>query len=113
MLQGFYIAMLGYFRCIPQCHIHRCLTIAYFTGKDCDVAPYNDAYETKKAVPIVQAAIECDNTETGDNTILILDEAIWMSEIMDQNMLNPNQLRSYGMTVQYNPFTEAPIFIAT
>ena len=28
MLQGFFIAMLGHFRCIHQCHIHRRRTIA-------------------------------------------------------------------------------------
>ena len=30
--------------------------IIHFTGKECDVAPYTDAYETIKAVPIVQEA---------------------------------------------------------
>ena len=28
MLQGFSIAMLGHFHCIPLCHIHRCQAIA-------------------------------------------------------------------------------------
>ena len=35
-----------------------------------------------------------------------------MGETMDHTLVNPNQLRAYGMTVQYNPFAETPIFIA-
>ena len=55
----------------------------HFTGKECGVAPYTDAYETIKAVPIFQAATAYRNPETGDNTILILNKSIWMGENMD------------------------------
>ena len=34
-----------------------------------------------------------------------------MGETMNHALLNPNQLRAYGMTVLDNPFSEAPIFI--
>ena len=62
---------------------------------------------------IVQAATSYENPETGESTILIFDEAIWMGETMDHILLNPNQMRAYRMIVQYNPFVEAPIFIST
>ena len=84
-----------------------------FTGKECDVAPYTDAYKTIKEVPIVQAATAYDNPEIGDTTIIILNKAIWMSATMYHTLVNPNRLRTYGMTVQDKPFAEAPIFIAT
>ena len=45
----------------------------HFMGKECDVAPYTDAYETIKEVRIVQAATAYDNPETGETTILILN----------------------------------------
>ena len=45
--------------------------------------------------------------------ILIINELIWMGETMDHTLVNPNQLRAYGATVQDNYFAEAPIFIAT
>ena len=44
-----------------------------FTGKKVDVAPFTDAYETIKAVPIFQASTAYDNTDTGETTILILN----------------------------------------
>ena len=84
-----------------------------FTGKECDFAPYTDAYETIKSVPIVQANTAYDNPKTGETTILILNEAIWMGATTDHTLVNPNQLREYGMTFQYNPFAEAPVFVAT
>ena len=87
--------------------------VMHFMDKKFDVAPYTYAYKTIKAVLIVQAAIAYDNPETGRTTILILYEAIWMGETMDHTLVNPNQLRAYGMTVQDNPFAEAPILIPT
>ena len=85
----------------------------HFTGKECDIAPYTDPYKTIKAVPIVLAETAYDKPETGENMIIMLNEVIWMGETMDHILVNPNQLRAYGMTVQDNPFTEAPIFIST
>ena len=45
-----------------------------FTGKEYDIAPYTDAYNTIKTVPMVQAATAYKNPETGDTRILILNE---------------------------------------
>ena len=66
-----------------------CVTMN-FTGKEYDVAPYTDAYETINAVPIVHAATSYGNPETGETTILILNEAIWMGETMDHTLVKPN-----------------------
>jgi hypothetical protein len=51
--------------------------------------------------------------QTGETSILILNEAIWMGDKMDRTLVNPNQLHAYGLTLQDNPFSEAPICIAT
>ena len=48
--------------------------VMHFTGKECDVAPYTDAYNTIKEVPIDQAAAVYNNPETGETTILILNK---------------------------------------
>jgi hypothetical protein len=61
----------------------------------------------------VQAATAYDNRDTGETTILILNEAIWMGDQMEHALINPNQLRAYRITVQDNPFDPAPIFIST
>ena len=63
-------------------------------------------------MPIVQAATSYYNPETGDITIIILNKSIWMGETVYHTLVNPNQLRAFGMTVQDNSFAESPIFIA-
>ena len=68
--------------------------IMSYTGKECDVSPYTDAYDTIKSVPIVQAATAYDSPETGETSILILNEALWMGNVMDHTLVNPNQLRA-------------------
>jgi hypothetical protein len=88
-------------------------TIIHFTGKECDVSPYTEEYEPIKQVPIVQAATAYDNPDTGETTILILNEALWMGDKMEHTLVNPNQLRAYGVTVQDNPFSTSPTFIST
>jgi hypothetical protein len=87
-------------------------TTMHFTDKVCDVSPYADTYEAIKSVPIVQAATAFDHPDTGETTILILNEAIWMGDKMNHALVNPNQLRAFGLTVQDNPFSAAPTYIA-
>jgi hypothetical protein len=41
----------------------------YYTGKECAVSPYREAYEAIKSVPIVQAATAYDNRDTGETTL--------------------------------------------
>ena len=77
------------------------------------MSPYTDKYEAIKSVPIVQAATAYDNPDTGETLILILNEAIWMGDKMENTLVNPNQLRAYGLTVQDNPFSESPTFVVT
>jgi hypothetical protein len=85
--------------------------IIHYTGKECDVSPYTDAYEAIKSVPIVQAGTAYDNVETGETFIFVFNEAIWMGDKMDNTLVNPNQLRSFGITVQDNPFDTAPTYV--
>ena len=36
-----------------------------------------------------------------------------MGETLDHTLVNPNQLRHYGIRVQYNPVLESPLSIIT
>jgi hypothetical protein len=60
--------------------------IMHYTGKECDVSPYTEAYKAIKSVPIVQAATAYDNSDTGKSTILILNKAIWMGDQMEHTV---------------------------
>jgi hypothetical protein len=88
--------------------------VIYYTGKECDISPYiTDACKAIKSVPIVQAGTAYDNIDTGETFILVFNEAIWMGDKMDHTLVNPNQLRSFGITVQDNAFSDAPTYVST
>ena len=85
--------------------------ILHYTGRECDVLPYTDTYESVKGVPIVSAATAWTCQQSGQTYILVFHEGLWMGESMTNSLINPNQLRAFGCTVQDNPFSGAPIYI--
>ncbi|MFM8622587.1 MAG: hypothetical protein ACKOB3_04325, partial [Holophagaceae bacterium] len=78
--------------------------ILSYTGRVCDVAPYSPEYDSIKNIPIVSGATAWTLPSTGETFILIINEAIWMGGSLSHSLINPNQLRSFGTTVQDNPF---------
>ena len=74
---------------------------------------YTDTYEAIKSVPIATAGTSWTSTETGETYILVFHEGLWMGDQMEHSLLNPNQLRYFEVTVQDNPFADAPLYIST
>jgi hypothetical protein len=74
------------------------------TGRECDVYPYTDSYDGIKGVQIVSGATSWTCQQTGETFILVVHEALWMPDSMAHSLVNPNQLRAFGSTVQDNPF---------
>ena len=89
-----------------------CIILSY-TGRECDVSPYRDDYEAVKGVPIVHAATAWQLQHTGQTYILVLNEALWMGDTMDHSLVNPNQLRHFGIQVQDDPMSQVPLSIKT
>ena len=89
-----------------------CVVLNY-TGLECDVLPYTDTYESIKSLPIAKAYTVWTSPETGATYILVFNEVLWMGDKMDHSLINPNQLRIYGVTVQDNPVCDSPLYIMT
>ena len=89
-----------------------CVILAY-TGKECDVSPYRDDYEPVTNVPIVHAGTAWTSKRTGQTYILVLNECLGMTDTMDHTLVNPNQLRHFGVRVQDNPMSSRPLSIIT
>jgi hypothetical protein len=87
--------------------------IMHYTNRECDVSPYADSYEPIRNVPIVSGATAVTSPDTGMTCILIFNEAIWMGELLDHSLINPNQLRFHGINVQDNPFGDVAMHIAS
>ena len=71
--------------------------------------PYSDDYEAKTGISIVQAATGY-TAANGQRYILVFNEALWMPE-RENSLMNPNQLRHFGIEVQDNPYDQNPMLI--
>jgi hypothetical protein len=116
----------GMFNAIPREPVHSTLemdthadkyvlgpnfVILHYTSRECDVSPYTEVYESVTAVPIVSGATAWTDKRTGLTYILVVNEALWMPDTVTSSLINPNQLRAYGITVQDNPFA-GPMYIS-
>jgi hypothetical protein len=52
------------------------------------------------------------SSETGLTYILIFHEALWMGDVLSNSLMNPNQVRHFGLHVQDNPYDETEMHIA-
>ena len=88
-----------------------CVLLAY-TGRECDVTPYDSSYEPARGIPIVHAATAWQSQHTGQTYILVLNESLWMPQLPN-TLVNQNQLRHFGTEVQDNPYCGLPLYIKT
>jgi hypothetical protein len=89
-----------------------CVILSH-TGRECDVSPYTETYKAIKDVPIVTGATAWTCQHIGDTYILVFHESLWMGEMMDHTLINPNQLRLFGVQVQDNPYNGIQMHLAT
>ena len=89
-----------------------CVVLAY-TGKECEVSPYADEYDTIRNIPVVTGVTVWTNSQDGVPILLVFNEALWMGDRLHHTLINPNQLRSYMVDVQDNPFAKEDLTIIT
>ena len=75
-----------------------------YTTRSADVTGFSNDLGIMKDIPIVTAATAYTCTTTGKVFILVFHEFLWYGGQMDHSLINPNQLRSYGVPVWDNPF---------
>ena len=85
-----------------------CVILSH-TGQRCEVMPYSDTYNAITDVPVVTGATLWTSPHDRDEFILIFNKALWMGNTLQHTLVNPNQLRAYGTTVQHNPFASSPL----
>ena len=85
-----------------------CVVLSH-TGQTCEVMPYSDTYNAITDVPVITGATLWTSPHDGDEYIIIFNKALWMGDTLQHTLVNPNQLRAYGTTVQDNPFASSPL----
>ncbi|CAJ1965439.1 unnamed protein product [Cylindrotheca closterium] len=90
-----------------------------YTPRSADVYAYDPALPPTN-VPIVSGATAYDCPQSGNTFILIFNEALYYGNRLDHSLINPNQVRKFGIPLWDNPFDEMrnigietkPIFVA-
>ena len=86
------------------CALGSNFVLLHYTGRVCDVSPYNSTYDPERDIPIVTGATAYTDQTTGQVYILVINEGLWFGNKLTNSLINPNQLRFAGVSVQDNPF---------
>ena len=102
-------------RCEMDSHADTCVAgpnfkILEFTGEQCNVSPYTSDYEPITNVSVVNAATAFTDDSTGETVILRFNQVLWYGNRMKMSLINPNQLRHYGITVADDPTDKTRAF---
>ena len=74
----------------------------YFTSEVCTVSLFLDSYKSKPDVPICTAVIAVD-LDDGSTILTEAGQGLYFGMEMDRSLLNPNQLRAFGVSVCDDP----------
>ena len=80
------------------------------TGMTCEVHGFHDSFNTVPNVPVAQVATAFIHPTTHETFILIINEALYFGSTMDHSLINPNQIRSYGISVSDDPYDKSRPF---
>jgi hypothetical protein len=72
----------------------------------CKVTPFLDSYEPVKEVMVARCGTVWTSPDTGREYLLVGDQMLWFGSQMDHSLINPNQIREYGLPVYDDPFSK-------
>lgn len=84
-----------------------------FTGDQVEVQPYSKEYTAIRDIPIAKCATVWTDQDTGTDWLLLADQMLWFGNRLDHSLLNPNQIREFGITVCDNPFDSTKLGLKT
>jgi hypothetical protein len=76
------------------------------TNEVCEVTPFLDSYEPVKEVMVARCGTVWTSPDTGCEYLLVSDQMLWFGSQMDHSLINPNQIREYGLPVYDDPFSK-------
>ena len=77
--------------------------VIHFTGREYDVSPYTDACKPIKSVKISCTGTAWTSSASDKTYVLVFNKGLWMGDKIDHTLINPNQVRHFGIKVQDNP----------
>ena len=88
------------------CCLSTNFVVLSYTTRSADVYAYDTSIKPKENIPIVSGATAYDGSVTGDTFILIVNEDLYYCTRLNHSLINPNQIRHYGIPVWDNPYDD-------
>ena len=85
------------------CGVGETAYILEYTNRTMDVGAFSQHYQTMEDIPIVKAAVAYDDPITGEIFILVIGQAFYFGDKIQDILLKPNQLRANGVIVEDIP----------
>ncbi len=85
------------------CGLNEVARILEYTGQVAEVSGFANSMQSIQDVPIVKAAVAYDDPITGETFVIIINQALYFGNQIDEILLNPNQIREYGHIVNDVP----------
>ena len=86
------------------CCLGKNFIISQYSTRTADVYAYDKSYKPIENVPIVTGVTAYDDKRTGETYILVFHESLYYGSKLDHSLINPNQLRHYGIEFNDNPY---------
>ena len=83
-----------------------------YTSEIFEVSPFLSTYESVQDIPVARCCTVWDSDE-GREYLLVNDEMLWFGNTLANSLMNPNQLREYGLSVKDDPFNASEFGIDT
>ena len=81
-------------------------------GIKCKVSPFLDSYKLTNNVPVARCGMVWTDKALGQDYLLVTDQKLFFGTALQHSLINPNQVRAYGIDVNDNPFdTDVPFGI--
>ena len=88
------------------CCLGQNFIVLHATYRTADVYSYDSSATPTHNVPIVTGATAYDDPISGTTKILVFHESLYYGTKLDHSLINPNQIRSYGIPLWDNPFDD-------
>ena len=82
-------------------------TILEFANKQVDVHAHDKSIKPLSNVPIASGTTAWDDPAAGQTHILVVNETLHCGTKLDHSLINPNQIRSFGIDRWDNPFDKS------
>ena len=80
------------------------------TGEICDVNPFLASYQPVQEIPVARCCTVWTDKTDSLEYLLIGDQMLWFGTLMPNSLINPNQLRANGISVNDDPFDTSRLF---